>query len=186
MRLDIAFAVGGYGPDAEAIFRKQKEFIVAFLKSYRYPISNGHVRIAVISYSTTAKVVKNLQENYDLKTMERLVNGLSLAKRGAAVNTAYSVASREVFSQSVNDGRKKVLLLFTDFTSSQDWNSLRRAMESLRLQGVTIIAMGAGNKVNIPSLVSMTTSSSDAIIAESSKTMMYYYYDVYQRILQSK
>ena len=186
LRLDIAFAVGAYGPDSDAIFRKQKEFILTFLKSYRHPISNGNIRVAIIRYDRRATIVKYLRETYDIESIENLVNGLRLVQRGSAIDTAFSIASKDVFSQSVNDGRKKVLLLFTDFTESQKWNSLRKAIKLLRTQGVSVIAMGTGNKVNIPNLVTMTSSGRNAIIAESSKTMMYYYYDIYRRILESK
>ena len=186
MRLDIAFAVGAYGPDSDAIFRKQKEFILTFLKSYRHPISNGNIRVAIIRYDRRATIVKYLRETYDIESIENLVNGLRLVQRGSAIDTAFSVASKDVFSRSVNDGRKKVLLLFTDFTESQKWNSLRKAIQLLRTQGVSVIAMGTGNKVNIPNLVTMTSSGKNAIIAESSKAMMYYYYDIYRRILESK
>ena len=185
MKLDIAFAVGAYGPDSDAIFRKQKEFILTFLKSYRHPISNGNIRVAIIRYDSRATIVKNLRETYDIEIIESLVNGLRLTQRGSAIDTAFNVASKDIFSQPVNDGSKKVLLLFTDFTKSQKWNSLRKAIQLLRTQGVSIIAMGTGNNVNVPNLVAMTNSGKNAIIAESSKTMMYYYYDVYRRILES-
>ena len=186
LRLDIAFAVGGYGPDADAIFGKQKEFINTFLNSYQYPISYGQIGVAFISYGDSVTVVKNLRENFDVQTMKSLVNGIRLVKREPTLGTVFSVAAKSVFSQSVSDGRRKVLLLFTDFTSSQDWDRVKKAIDLLRLQGVTVIALGAGNKVSIPNLVGMTTSSRDAIIAESSKTMMYYFYDVYLRILECK
>ena len=184
MRLDIAFLVGAYGPDAEAIFRKQKEFIVTFLRSYEQPIRSGQIRVAIISYGSAATIAKNFNENSAVESIESLTNGLRL-QRGFAVDSALSVASNDVFSQP-SSGRRKVLLLFTDFTSNDNKDMLRTAMQMLRSQGVSVIALGAGNKVNIPNLITMASSSNDALLAESSKTMMFYYYEVYRRIVESK
>lgn len=183
--MDIAFAVGGYGPDAEAIFRKQKEFIVTFLKSYRHPIRNGLIRVAIISYDSKATIVKNLNEKYAVENLESLVNRLALTRRGIAAEQAFSVAANNVFNQQ-SDERRRVMLLFTDFTSADNMESVRNAIELLRVQGVSVIALGTGNKVSISHLVSMETGSKGALIAESSKTMMFYYFKVYRRILQCK
>lgn len=185
LKLDIAFAVGGSGPDAEAILQKQKEFIITFVQSYRHLISNGQIRIAIITYDNTATMLSNFPGNSDVEVLKSEINRIRLQGIGAAVDKALNTASKDVFSQQ-GSGRRRVLLLFTDYASSNNKDSIRKAMELLRLQGVTVIAFGIGNKVSIPYLANMATNSNDVILAETTKAMMYYYYAVYRRILESE
>ena len=184
LRLDLAFAVGAYGPDADAILTKQKEFIRTFVQSFRYLIANGRVRIAIISYDNDAKVVKNFDQIYPADRIERLLGNIKLTREGARVDSAFYIAARDVFSKS-DTVQRKMMLLFTDATSFHDQRGLRTSMESLSLQGVDVVAFGTGNKVRLASLVKMASSAADVIVADTSKTMMYYFYAFYRRLLQS-
>ena len=185
MKLDIAFALGGYGPDAEAIFSRQKEFVNTFLQSYRYPITNSQIRIGLVSYDDSARVIKKFSDNYVVAYIEKLVNDLTLRRTGARIDLAASLASSEVFPTAKSD-RRKILLIFTDATSFFNKDRLKKSVDSLNAHGVTVIVLGAGSKVRLADLVTIASSSADVIMAQTSKTFMYYFYEVYRRILQSK
>eukprot|EP00794_Sanderia_malayensis_P014924 gene14924-16466_t len=157
---------------------------MTFLESFRYPITNNQVRLALVRFDKDATVLKHFADDYAVAYTEKLVNDITLRRTGLRMDLALMRASTGIFPQSRKDARK-VLVLFTDVSSLVDQNQLRKAMDSLKKQRVTVVVVGIGSRVRFADLVNMVDRSANAIVSESSKSLLYYYYDIYQRIISS-
>ena len=182
LKLDVAFVLGGYGPDADAIFERQREFVRTFLDSFRYPITNSQVRVALMQYDKEAKIIKNFTDDYVIAYITKLVNDMTLQRTGARVDLALKEASSSLFTTG-RPNASKVLVLFIDAPLA-DRKSLRSAVQSLAKQGVQLVVVGVGSKARLVDLVAV--GNENVIIAETSKTLMHYYYYFYKRILNGK
>ena len=182
---DVVFAVGGFGPDAEGLFRMQKIFVNTFLDSFQYPIENGFIQFGLMQYGRNARVVKNLDQNYVITYIRKYLNDMRVDRTGAAIGKVFDSAADSVFSRGRRDV-PRFLVVFTDATGYHSRSLLRYAKQKLLDKNVRIIMVGAGNKIRLADMVTMAGRPSDVIRTHSSKTFMQTYYPVVQRILNCK
>lgn len=177
------FALGGYGPDADVLFNRQKEFVNHFLDSYQYQIENGYVNIGLLTYDRNAFIVKKFNEHFVTPYIRKYVNNLKPSKNGAAIGRGMDAAAESIFP----NGRKntlKFLVLFTDVSGFADKTLVALARTKLQNQGVDTIMIGAGNKVNKADLVGMVNKPNNIITGLTSKTFLTAYTDVIEKFFE--
>ena len=177
--------MGAYGPDADIIFNRQKEFVSLFLDSFKYPIINNFIRVGILSYDNNVQVVKDLKQYYTLTYLRQYLNDLVPKKDGASIGKAMEVSANLIFPDGRNDALK-VLVLFTDATGFADKKLIQKAKDKLQDKNVEIVVVGVGNKAKMADLITMVSYPHNIISDLTSKTFMNSYSAAMEKIAQGE
>lgn len=141
--IDIIFALGSAGSEAEMVFEKEKEMVYAFVNS----VDTANVRYALIEYAENATLQANFneyKEKYDFKefvdSVKRIGEGLGLDK---ALKRAFAV-----FENSGRVNAKRVLVVFTNAQSKARTQELQKHSRELQESGVKVVVVAIGSDVS--------------------------------------
>lgn len=141
--LDIAFAFGASGPDADAVFKKEKEMINLFVESLKV----HDTCYGVIDYSSEARIQATFGQFSRKEELKAHV--LSIERKGEGVGLDKALAkSYELLIDQGRRGARKVLIVFTSGKANVGVYELRACAKVLQDCGVKIVAVAIGNQVD--------------------------------------
>lgn len=144
--VDIAFAIDASGSVGSWGYLKEKNFVREVV--HQFGISRSGTHVAVIVYSTKARVEIPLPRYYNFGAFAWAVRNLPYRRGVTRIDLALKTAANEVF---VADGGSrsnvpKILIVMTDGfqTRTSDSISLDKAVLPLRAKGVQVYALAIG------------------------------------------
>lgn len=141
--MDVMFAVGSAGADAEMVFEKEKEMVFAFVNS----VETANVRYALIEYAENATLQANFDEYKEKYDFKEFVDSVERIGEGLGVDKALQNAAA-VFVQSGRAHAKRVLILFTNAKSNARTQDLQQFSRNLQEAGVKIVVVAIGSDVS--------------------------------------
>ncbi|CAK6982639.1 collagen alpha-6(VI) chain [Scomber scombrus] len=132
---DIFFLIDHSGSIYPSDFHDMKKFILEFLDTFR--IGADHVRVGVAKYSDSPNLEIGLNQYTDVKALEKAVEGIQQLGGGTETGKAL-----EFMSQHFNTRDHKVPEYLVVITDGKSADEVKAPAEKLRLQGITIYAIG--------------------------------------------
>lgn len=143
--LDLLFAIDGSNSLTDDQFDSLKEIVKRTLKNH--PISRLDTHVSVIEYSDEPTVLFYLNDTFDAKEINAMIDGIVPSKgRNAMVHKALQKAVIDVFSVSKGGrpGAAKAVVILTDGDSSRP-NDLNAASKLLKESGVRVYVVTVGD-----------------------------------------
>ena len=141
--IDLMFAVGAGGVEAEMVFEKEKEMVHAFINS----VDSANIRYALIEYAEQATVRANFNEYKEKQDFKQFVNFVKRIGEGVGLDEALQQAAA-VFGNSGRANAKRVLVLFTNAQSKARSNDLQKHSKDLQESGVKVVVVAIGSDVS--------------------------------------
>ena len=156
--VDIGFVLGADGANAGKDFRLGKRAIIAMVK--KLDVSQGKVRVGLISYGERASVVVRLDSLTDGERFAKVVEKLQFSRPGFALSDAAELARSSLFSERYG-ARRGVPKTAVIFVNREIDDASKVAADELRKRGVKVVAVSLGDKDSSDSLKKITNSDGD-------------------------
>ncbi|XP_048579526.1 collagen alpha-3(VI) chain [Nematostella vectensis] len=151
--VDICFILDASGSVSPIDFKQQKAFVKALAKTFL--ISPEKTRVAILSFSTIAKLNIKLTDFYDYKALTKAVDKIPYMGFTTRIDRALLTAATRVFEyrSGMRVNSKRVLVLLTDGQQSRSRSRSRHALpprhaeDMLRRRDVRVFALGIGDAV---------------------------------------
>lgn len=141
--IDIMFALGSGGAEAEMVFEKEKDMIYAFVNS----IETANVRYALIEYAENATLQANFDEYKEKYDFKEFVDSVKRIGEGVGLDKALQKAA-VVFNGSARAKAKRVLVVFTNAQSKARSHDLQKHSKDLQESGVKVVVVAIGSDVS--------------------------------------
>lgn len=141
--MDIMFALGSAGVEAEMVFEKEKEMVYAFVNS----VDTANVRYALIEYAENATLQADFKEHKEKYDFKEFVDSVKRNGEGLGLDKALQRAAA-VFENSGRVNAKRVLVLFTNAQSKARTQDLQRHSRELQDAGVKVVVVAIGTDVS--------------------------------------
>ena len=162
MNLDVVLALGASDPNGKTTFEREKA-LTSLLVDLQRNIVPGY---GIISYSSTAQTPVPLQKFNDVYRLKSQIGMLTWPGSGSDINSAIRQAY-SMFRKS-KPGSNKVFVLFMNGKASTPLSTLRQAVGLLLNQGVRVIVVGYGDRLDAGQL-RVLSGNQDNIIEASDK-----------------
>ena len=141
--VDIIFAVGSAGAEAEMVFEKEKEMVYAFVNS----VDTANVRYALIEYAENATLQADFTEYKEKYDFKEFVDSVRRIGEGLGLDKALQRAAT-VFENSGRENAKRVLVVFTNAQSKARTQDLQKHSRELQEVGVKVVVVAIGADVS--------------------------------------
>ena len=141
--IDIIFALGSAGFEAEMVFEKQKEMVYAFVNS----VDTANVRYAMIEYAENATLQADFNEYKEKYDFKEFVDSVKRIGEGLGLDKALQRAA-VVFENSGRASAKRVLVVFTNAQSKARSQDLQKHSRELQESGVKVVVVAIGTDVS--------------------------------------
>ena len=160
--MDIAFAFGADGPNAQSTFAA--EMLVAKNIVKKHKVSPAATLVSTILYDSDAYVKSKFQDGDDQGKVIAEIDNIRRIKDGNNVAAALKIAQSQVFTTAsgARANIPKVLVLFVDKMRTRDPESGRIAKE-LRNNGVKVIVVAVGPEVEKDAVSRLVGDSKDIL-----------------------
>ena len=150
-KLDLGFALGAYGSNANKIFLTQKNFVKNMLE--KVTISEKTTNIGFITYGNSANVNYRFgQLDSKDSVLEILNNNIRNPNSGINVTAALLAARTELYKEASGSQRygtrRDALKTFVVFIHDQISSDIYQKVRLLKDAGVNLIIVAIGNNVN--------------------------------------
>ena len=152
MKIDVVFAVGAAGRDANEVFDKEKEITNSFIDN----LKDNDARFAVIEFGHKATVKSHLGEERDAGKLKASVKEMTRSGDGKCLDKVLEQAV-QIFHNEARPASTRVLLVLTNAKSSARTNDLKKHAQSLHEAGVKVQVVAVGNDINEEELKQMTS-----------------------------
>ncbi len=165
---DIGFVV-----DSSASVRYHYDKEKAFVKilSDTFSISAEGSRAGVVVFSTTAELSVKLSDHKSGSDFKNAVDGLELMNHTTRIDRALTVAKEQLFSRANGSRARvaKILIVLTDGAQTKGGDAVDPSTiaKTLRESGITVVAVGIGNKVKISELKGIAGDESRLFLAKN-------------------
>ncbi|KAK2170566.1 hypothetical protein LSH36_2g14112 [Paralvinella palmiformis] len=150
-KIDVVFLLDSSGSVTYGDWSLAKEFIKRTVRSMDMTV--GHVRVAVIEFSTQAYLRVKLGKFSDYNTLDNEIDGMPHVNQRTNVSGAIRMAYRDVFNViNSRSEAKKVIVLVTDGQSNTDTHLTRYEANAAKLLGIRIFTVGIGKVISIDRL----------------------------------
>ena len=165
--VDVAFLIDSSGSIKLPDFTKMKTFVANLAEKFQ--ISPSGSRAAVVLYSTNATVSFTFGTYTSPETFRKAVMDLKHERGFTRIDHALKKAYHSLFRGNTRFLAQKLIFVLTDGkqTKSEPYTRLDTASSPLKREGIRIIAIGIGKKVNMGELRQITSSEKDIIVAET-------------------
>lgn len=135
----------------------------------KFQISPSGSRAAVVLYSTDATVSIKFDDYKSPETFRKAVMNLRHERGFTRIDRALIKAYYFVFRGNTRFLAQKLIFVLTDGnqTKSGPYMPLHRASSRLKREGVRIIAIGVGKKVDMSELRQIASKEKDIIVAKT-------------------
>ncbi|XP_031557914.1 lymphocyte antigen 75-like [Actinia tenebrosa] len=171
VRVDVGFVIDSSGSVTGSGFLQAKRFVKAMIS--RFDVSPRKAHVAVIRYSTEAKLMFRLDQYFSAESLARAVDNIAYIQGGTRTHVALKIARESLFT--VEGGARpmisKFMILLTDGASE---NSKLVAHEARKLKktGVYVVAVGIGPSVNRRELITIASTPDDVINVRSFESLL--------------
>ena len=141
--IDIMFALGSAGQEAEMVFEKEKEMLYAFVNS----VDTANVRYALIEYAENATLQANFNEHKEKYDFKEFVDSVRRIGEGLGMDKVLQRAAA-VFENSGRVTAKRVLIVFTNAQSKARTQDLQKYSRELQETGVKVVVVAIGTDVS--------------------------------------
>lgn len=149
-------------------FRRSKEFIETVLKGIK--ISKKDVHIGLIRYSSKADLIFGFEDHYTHNSIETAIRATKYIRGGTSTHMALSLARTRLFALKPEGSSRpsiaKFLVLLTDGISA-DVELTAKESSALKNEGVHVVVVAIGHRVNKKELVSIASRPQDVIRVSS-------------------
>ena len=144
---DITFILDNSGSVGHDNYEKTKQFVVSIIEDLN--VGEDRTRVAVVTYSDSAKLEFNLDKFNSRREMIPAVEELEYANGKTNTAAALNLATSQIYGNSVFNRQnfQDIIVLFTDGGSNDAVQTVLKATEA-KLQGITIIVVAVGGWVN--------------------------------------
>ncbi|XP_046848822.1 collagen alpha-3(VI) chain-like isoform X2 [Xenia sp. Carnegie-2017] len=153
VKLDVVFAIGAAGKDANDVFEKEKLIVNSFIDN----LKDNDAQFAIIEFGNKASVKSNLGDEMNAGILAASVADLQRSGEGKCLDKALEQAV-EVFHQKARAGSNRVLIVLTNAKSSARTQDLKKHSQSLTDAGVKVQVVAIGNDINEDELVQITSN----------------------------
>lgn len=141
--IDIMFALGSAGQEAEMVFEKEKEMLYAFVNS----VDTANVRYALIEYAENATLQADFNEHKEKYDFKEFVDSVKRIGEGLGMDKALQRAAA-VFENSGRVNAKRVLIVFTNAQSKARTQDLQKYSRELQEAGVKVVVVAIGTDIS--------------------------------------
>lgn len=141
--IDIMFALGSGGLNADLVFEKEKEMVNTFVNS----IDTTNVRYALVEYAENATLQATFNEYKEKYDFKHFVDSLKRNGEGVGLDEALQQAAA-VFGSSGRVNAKRVLIVFTNAQSKARSQDLQQHSKDLHESGVKVVVVAIGSDVS--------------------------------------
>ena len=165
--VDVAFLIDSSRSITQSDYTKMKTFVASLAEKFQ--ISPSGSRAAVVLYSTDATVSFTFGTYTSPETFRKAVMDLKHERGSTRIDLALREAYYSLFKEKTRFLAQKLIFVLTDGeqTKSRPYTRLDRASSRLKREGVRIIAIGIGKKVNMGELIQITSREKDIIVAKT-------------------
>lgn len=181
--IDIVFLIDGSEIISEIDFRSLIE--IAKITFNQFPISQEGVHVALVIYGSITKIVFNLDQLYDFKSIETAVRDLKPIGGAPAVGLALQTVKDSVFAaKSRVDVPKRLVHMMCGKTI----DDVVRPARELHAMGVRVITAGTCVAVSKPELcvIGSPPTCENAVIMKSMNPVMAPGCEFAEKILKGK
>ena len=152
---DIVFVLDDSGSVGKENFQKIKKFTIESIRSLK--IAKNHVRVAAISYSTTAVVNFYLSRYNDHWSLDNAIRSIRYRRGGTNTHLALRLV-QSVFSKRYGDrpDAQNIAIVITDGVSHRPSLTVLEA-NKLQKAGVTMFSIGVGRRLKQSELRAMAS-----------------------------
>lgn len=149
-------------------FRRSKEFIKNVLKGIK--ISQRDVHIGLIRYSSKADLIFGFEDHYTHSSIDAAIHATKYIRGGTWTHMALSLARTRLFALKPRGSSRsniaRFLILLTD-GMSKDVKLTAKESTALKKEGVHIVVVAIGYRVNKSELLSIASRPEDVIRVKS-------------------
>lgn len=165
---DIGIVVDSSG-SLRREFHKEVQFVKDLAK--KLTVSEDGVNIGVVTFSYYAQLTIKLSANKDTESFVRAAGTIPLMKSQTYIDRALRVSHTELFTEANGDRKDapNILIVLTDGkqTKSQYSTPPEKQADILRKNGVEIIAVGIGRRVDGLELATLTGKPENVLLPKS-------------------
>ena len=161
--VDIVFALGASDPNGARVFEQEKALANHLVGQQKAILS----RYGVITYSNISTIQIRLQSSSDIFKIQDQIRNLKWPGIGSGVDTALRQANT-VFKDSTPASRK-VLVIFMSGMASAPSSTLRETVRPLLKQGVRVVLVGYGDRLDDGQLRGISENGKNIIIPSGDK-----------------
>jgi hypothetical protein len=179
--IDIVFLIDGSDAVSDMDFRSLIE--ITKITFNQFPISKEGVHVAVVIYGLITKIVFNLDQFYDLKSIETAFRPLKPVGGAPAVGTALQTVTDAVFGAKSRASVSKRLI---HMMCGKTIDDVVRPAEELHKMGVLVITAGTCAQVSKPELciIGSPPTCENALMMKSMNPVMAPACEFAQKILK--
>ena len=137
---DLVFAMDSSGSIGETNYQKERDFIKGLANKLVVGPRNVHLGLMVFSDLPSVWVSLGTLRSTDYRSFSKAVDGAPYLRGRTRIDTALTIAGRDVFPEGRQNQEPQVLILITDGRQSNDPGSetLEKAVQPLRDQGIKV------------------------------------------------
>lgn len=168
--LDVGFLVDASGSIGLKTFSRNKNFVK--LMSKKIADSSPETRLGLMAFSDISTLFVDFVdfEQMTIDDFQTIADELPFYRGRSRIDLALQASSKDLFPEKRN-GVPQVMVLVSDGRQSKDpgYTPLIRAVKPLQDQGVKILAIGFGDRVNRKDLEILTGSVNNIFAAKDNR-----------------
>lgn len=145
-KIDLVFAVSASSTEAEQTFHLMKETLLSIVSTH----GMKNIHYTVMTYGSLTRTIVDFQDGFfsDEQALLKKLEGLSTVSGTPDLDLALANAKKAFEASGARPDAKKVLVFLVDNKSGSTEQDVLKSAMALEEDGVKVIPVGIGSKVN--------------------------------------
>ena len=144
-KIDLVFAVSASSTEAEQTFHLMKETLLSIVSTH----GMKNIHYAVMTYGSLTRTIVDFQDGFpDEQALLKKLESLSTVSGTPDLDLALANAKKTFGASGARPDAKKVLVFLVDNKSGSTEQDVLKSAMALEEDGVKVIPVGIGSKVN--------------------------------------
>ena len=162
--VDVVFALGSSGKDAEGMFEKEKDFINGFIDSSKH----GNMEYGLLEYGNEVTVHMRFKDVDGNEKVKEKIRSVGRSQDGTTMIEGLRIAG-ELFRNEGRAHAHKVLIVMMNGRVGGRAGELRAGAKLLHNDGIKIITVAIGDEVDQEELRQLSADEDNVIQAKANE-----------------